>query len=103
MASGINDMSKTAIIQFLENLLNKKVIITPHITTKHNEKRLNWAKRCMITIPYLILFADICRATLDSPDGWSKRWVYSSDPSYHALVTSARQRRSKVLSRNFRD
>lgn len=39
----------------------------------------------MRTPPKLILFTDECRATLDGPDGWSKGWVFSDDPSQMRL------------------
>ena len=77
---------KRPVIQFLVNLLNKKKnIITPPLTAKHKERRLDWAKKYMRTNPNLILFTDECRATLNGPDGWSKGWVFSDDPSQMRL------------------
>ena len=85
-ASGVADVSKSTRNSVLGKFAKqKKATITPPLTPKDKERRLDWAKRYMRTSPKLILFTDECRATLDGPDGWSKGWVFGDDPSQMRL------------------
>ena len=65
--------SRWRIIRVLAEM--KSAIKKPPLTMNHKEKRVEFAVKYMKQDSDKVTFTDECRATLDSPDGFSRGWV----------------------------
>ena len=74
--AGVPDIAKSTRNRILAKMAETKCPKkNPLLTTRHKTLRINWAKTYMKTDMKHVLFTDESRATLDSPDGWSRGWV----------------------------
>lgn len=70
--TGIENASKTTRNRVIGSFSKvKKPECKPLLTPKHKKDCLKWSKMYTKTDKKHILFTDVCRATLDGPDGWA--------------------------------
>ena len=78
--AGVPDIAKSTRNRILAKMADTKCLKkNPLLTTRHKNLRINWPKDYTKTDTKHALFTDEPRATLDSPDGWSRGWVIRGD------------------------